>query len=326
MHDSAVPPATDACRDAETLAAWVDGGLPAGEAAAVEAHASVCGRCQAMIATLIRTLPPAPPREPWWRRRWFVAGLVPLTAAVGAIAIWIATPREPMRVRPTAEQRGAMPPTVAQPQPAPPVSSAPSSPPEQPQSLRQSLPRVDRMAKGTAREERSRTPPPAAGREEAADARLRDQPAAARPAPPAAPPPPPAAGPAPQLNETMAGFRLKAAFAEIVSPDGSVRWRIGPAGMVQRSSDQGATWDLLSSGATEDLTAGAAPSPTVCWIVGRAGTVLRTTDGRAWERVAFPERADLVAIQAEDSAAATVTTADGLTFRTTDGGRTWIRS
>ncbi len=96
--------------------------------------------------------------------------------------------------------------------------------------------------------------------------------------------------------------------------------------MIQRSADQGATWDRLSSGATEDLTAGAAPSPTVCWIVGRAGTVLRSTDGREWQRVTFPEHTDLVAVQAADSVAATVTTADGRTFRTSDGGRTWTRS
>src|SRR5206468_1936432 len=44
---------TPRCVGADTLAAWIDGGLPADEAAAVEAHASVCPRCQAMVATLI---------------------------------------------------------------------------------------------------------------------------------------------------------------------------------------------------------------------------------------------------------------------------------
>ena len=93
--------------------------------------------------------------------------------------------------------------------------------------------------------------------------------------------------------------------------------------MVQRSADGGATWTILASGATEDLTAAAAPSATVCWIVGRAGTVLLSTDGAQWRRVGFPERVDLTAIQATDSRDATVTTVDGRRFRTADGGRTW---
>ena len=80
---------------------------------------------------------------------------------------------------------------------------------------------------------------------------------------------------------------------------------------------------MAASAATQDLTAGAAPEPTVCWVVGRAGTVLVTTDGRTWQPVAFPEPVDLVAVQARDGRAATVITADGRTFRTADGGRTW---
>jgi photosystem II stability/assembly factor-like uncharacterized protein len=73
------------------------------------------------------------------------------------------------------------------------------------------------------------------------------------------------------------------------------------------------------------LSAGAAPAPTVCWIVGKAGTVLLTVDGRTWQSVAFPETADLVSITAPSADAATVTTADGRTFATTDRGRSWSR-
>jgi photosystem II stability/assembly factor-like uncharacterized protein len=51
--------------------------------------------------------------------------------------------------------------------------------------------------------------------------------------------------------------------------------------------------------------------------------VLLTTDGRSWRRVPFPEAADLAAVQAANAQAATITTADGRTFRTTDGGLTW---
>ena len=82
-------------------------------------------------------------------------------------------------------------------------------------------------------------------------------------------------------------------------------------------------WSASSSGVTEDLTAGVAPSPTVCWIVGRRGTVLLSTDGLQWRRLAFPESADLVTVQATDALTATVTTADNRRFRTADGGQTW---
>jgi photosystem II stability/assembly factor-like uncharacterized protein len=75
-----------------------------------------------------------------------------------------------------------------------------------------------------------------------------------------------------------------------------------------------------------DLVAGTAPASTVCWVVGRTGTVLLTVDGRRWERLPFPEPVDVVSVQASDARTATVTTADGRRFRSTDAGRTWARS
>ena len=63
----------------------------------------------------------------------------------------------------------------------------------------------------------------------------------------------------------------------------------------------------------------------VCWLVGRGGVVLLSTDGRNWRRVAFPEATDLSAVQATDARAASVSSADGRTFSTTDGGVTWVR-
>ena len=73
------------------------------------------------------------------------------------------------------------------------------------------------------------------------------------------------------------------------------------------------------------LTAGVAPSSNVCWLVGRFGAITLTTDGRVWRRIKFPEPADLTSVTAADARTATVTTADGRQFATTDGGRTWTR-
>jgi photosystem II stability/assembly factor-like uncharacterized protein len=61
----------------------------------------------------------------------------------------------------------------------------------------------------------------------------------------------------------------------------------------------------------------------VCWIVGAAGTVARSTDGQTWQQVTFPEAIDLSAVRASDAAHALVTATDGRTFATADGGRTW---
>jgi photosystem II stability/assembly factor-like uncharacterized protein len=74
------------------------------------------------------------------------------------------------------------------------------------------------------------------------------------------------------------------------------------------------------------LTAGASPTPSVCWLVGPAGTVLLSTDGRSWQRLAFPEAANLVAVTATDDKTASVTASDGRTFSTTDGGLMWSRA
>ena len=71
------------------------------------------------------------------------------------------------------------------------------------------------------------------------------------------------------------------------------------------------------------LTAGAAPSRDVCWLVGPSGTVVVSTDGRTWQRVPVPEAIDLTAVRASDGLNATVTAVDGRTFTTTDAGKSW---
>ncbi len=72
-----------------------------------------------------------------------------------------------------------------------------------------------------------------------------------------------------------------------------------------------------------DLVAGAAPSSSVCWVVGRAGTIIRTTDGEHWSVVASPTAEDLVTVSSGGASDATVTTSTAKSFVTTDGGATW---
>lgn len=112
-----------------------------------------------------------------------------------------------------------------------------------------------------------------------------------------------------------------------------VQWRIhGPSPLpdfpsiaaLSRSTDVGKTWQPVGIEAkTPQLAAGSAPTNTVCWIVGRAGTVLLSTDATTFRQVTKPADADLVSVRATDARSATVRTADGRTFATTDGGVTW---
>ena len=112
------------------------------------------------------------------------------------------------------------------------------------------------------------------------------------------------------------------ADARIASPTPSILWRLGTPGRIERSTDEGQSWTLQADVGVE-LLAGSASSELVCWVVGRGGMVLRTTDGERWNQVAAPTDQDLVSIDAQDAMNATTRAADGSRFVTTDGGRTW---
>lgn len=174
---------------------------------------------------------------------------------------------------------------------------------------------------------------------------------AGAPAAPVAAPPPPAP-PARQVDRAerqspdgAAGATVTTqmkALAQTVSPAAIFAspsrrslWRLGSAGRLERSTDQGQTWQPQSSGVAADLLAGAAPSDTVAWVVGRGETILRTEDGERWQRVAPPPFTqdsaaatpvrDWISVEARDALHATITSRDLRRFATADGGRTWVQ-
>jgi photosystem II stability/assembly factor-like uncharacterized protein len=113
------------------------------------------------------------------------------------------------------------------------------------------------------------------------------------------------------------------------STDPAVQWRAIGA-RLERSTDLGNTWQALTPIAkndetTSEVVAGHSPSATVCWFVGQRGLVWLSADGRSWKRLTFPEMTNLSAVTATDAKSATVTTADGRHFHTTDAGNTWVR-
>ena len=109
-----------------------------------------------------------------------------------------------------------------------------------------------------------------------------------------------------------------------IAPTSTItRWRIVNQMAVERSTDNGASWtEMTLPNLSGLITTGVAPSRLVCWLIGPDGAVYRTTNGSDFTRVEFPERVDLVSILATDANTATITTATGEKFETSDG-KTW---
>jgi hypothetical protein len=286
-------PRTEVCLDAETLAAWFDDRLSGAALESVEQHVADCAHCQAMLGAFVRSDLPA--QEAAGRApKWF-GWLVPVAAAAALVIVAVVTLRPDRAV-------------------------------EAPETMAEA-PRQEAFA-----DSREAVPPPAPPPAPAEPERRADA-AAGRnaAAPPAAVPTPPPARQAlerPSFRrevDTLA--KAEATPIEIATPDDRIRWRLAGS-VIQRTTDDGSTWEVVNSPENLDaiLTAGSSPTPTVLWAAGQAGVVLLTTDGRTARLVAFPEAVDLTAVEATDRQTATVTTADGRRFRTSDGGGTWTPS
>jgi hypothetical protein len=331
------------CIDAELMAAWADGGLPADDAERVELHLSNCERCQEVLAAFMRSQPAAAAVLPFWARpvvRWSTAGLA--AAAAVMLMVWTGQPPATGPETTMASRQSV---------PAPPPPPAP-----------------DAAGQAMAGVPKDEAPASTAKKTESAPAR-------AVAAPP--PPPPPSAtfakpmGSAANAAAVADSAREEKVAAEsvadvvIVAPDpqeiakrqaaaatgggggrgGAVglaagrtalretgspvpaRWRVLTGAKVERSLDGGATWTTanVAPGPPVIITAGSAASQQVCWLVGRSGAVFISKDGVLFERVSAPDPGDLQSVQAADALNATVKTEDDRTFTTSDGGVTWVR-
>jgi hypothetical protein len=349
-----------ACIDAETLAAWADGGLSKAEAALVEVHLADCERCTAMLATFARTIPELPAAESLWTR-WHLRWLVPVATAATVAALWVLVPSpESPQIATLKSERTIAPQAPAPAEPAPPAAPSDAKEQESRERAAASTP-ADTVA---TREES----PPAPAAEQFADARRDAEAKVAQPrslnetvavAPPppareadpaetsivdrqtarAASPPAPSTNQAPAAAAPVAGLSAESAaqravvsptggptpLIEVASPDPMTRWRVVGAGQVERTTTGGAQWERAMLPESATLTAGSSPSPSVCWLVGRTGAIYVTTDGLRFVRVPFRDRTDFVSIQAIDGRRATVVTIDGRTMRTEDQGANWIR-
>ncbi|MEO6238002.1 MAG: YCF48-related protein [Vicinamibacterales bacterium] len=308
--------AFDDCLDAELLAAWSDGALGAAERAAAEAHAAGCDRCLAMLGAMARTAPPpsAAGTPGWFSVRW----LVPLgTAAVALIALVVVlrTPDQSVPVTPPA-------PTVAVEEPRDQTPAAKRDREAAPQAAVDAF--EDKAASDKVKQNKL-AQKEVEQKEEQQQARTANESLRKDSLRPPAAASAPAAAPAEADKNARFELRREAAKAAgiIVSPQSSSQWRIDGQS-VKRSTDGGISWQIQTTGTTVDLLAGSSPSPTVCWIVGRSGTVILSTDGTTWRRLTVPQPTiDVVGVTAADRLTATVTTAPGRVYRTIDAGRTW---
>jgi Photosynthesis system II assembly factor YCF48 len=122
-----------------------------------------------------------------------------------------------------------------------------------------------------------------------------------------------------QMSSNLAGVLVH-------TPDAKVLWTVSDAGSVGRSEDGGATWKYKSLETVDRIVAGSAPTAKICWLLGEHGALYRTTDGKTWDAVPPPRVAGFgkfTGIEAQDALAATVTTANGQKFSTSDAGKTW---
>jgi Putative zinc-finger len=108
----------------------------------------------------------------------------------------------------------------------------------------------------------------------------------------------------------------------VTSPGSSITWTIHTNHVQYAENGQPApVQDFLPTNSA--IAAGSSPGGNVCWLVGAAGAVVRTTDGRNWLAANSPANVDLTGITATTAKAATVTASGGKIYVTSDGGQTW---
>ena len=307
------------CLDAETLATWMDGGLQGASRQEVEAHVAACDRCQMLLGAMARTRAAVPAiPEARVSRRW-LAWAVPLAAAATAMAIWVAVPQPPNTppapLSAPSATRAENEPAVAPFAPsAPPPTAAPVAPERKAAPLarrdaattledRQASASDSSVALPGSNEPSSQPVPKQSFEKSEAAAGV----AESAPVTPAAPEP----------------ERAKAADATANRITGRIAALASPAApSIQMLCGQ--AWTSAPSDVAGQLAGGSSPSPNVCWVVGRSGVVRLSTNRQTWQAIRFPDTTDLSRVQAFDASTAIVTTVDGRSFRTVDGGMTWM--
>jgi hypothetical protein len=312
-------PARPDCPDAALLAAWFDKSLVRGGAERVESHLGECPRCQGIVAAMARAesaaaAAPEAAQRPRWRILFEMRFLAPAVAGAFAL-VTLATVfhrrfgayrnAQPVAALQTFQESAAAARTRI-------LAKNEAAPPRQAMELQtEAMPAAPRAAAagaGAAGAPGAEMPGGATGATRYAGksvTQLKAQ--GAREA---------AAPQEPTMQTPIA----------VKSPDGSATWHVGTKGFISIVATEGGHFLVgrQDSGVKTDLLGGSAVSSKVCWVVGRAGTILLTTDGgNHWVRVQSPIGTDIAGVAAHSAQSATIRTEAGLQFSTTDGGETW---
>jgi hypothetical protein len=353
------------CPDADLLAAYADGRLPADERQQIEAHAADCPSCVQHLALLgaVGEAPtPAPARG--WLSRW--GWMVPVATTALVVAVWTSLPDDETQRAITVPHRQDAPAVMAdrgQPGQSPrdDRASAPASPAEPARQAFRATEPVDppfvaHLPPAEQRKAASPAPMPAP----LAESELV---AAEIPSPPPAPPPPamaPVPPPPPHAVASDAAEGTGAKSTEAVrvapgtEPEGraetaalqadSVLHRVAGAGApefvvetawgdryrmavgrIERSRDRGATWRAIGALPDRTLTVASCVAAARTCWAGGAAGTMLRIEGDDVRRADLPVRAGVESIAVTPEGAVTVTVAGGARFRSTDDGRTWQR-
>jgi hypothetical protein len=282
LRAAAMPPATGACLDAETAAAWADGGLDAHGMAMVESHAAGCARCQAVLAAIARTPQLAVAAEPQASRlwRWWFA---PLAATAAAVTVWMVVPQNRLTAPPApAPVESAATDLAKSNAPVEVTQAAPAAPPETRNQTGIGRDRADSTANRAEAAAPKQETQSFGARERAAEAaKVADAAAEGRVAATAPAPPAPAA-PAVALRKQVDPVADATARS---SPSPRVIWLVGRGGTVHRSID-GRTFTPVPFPETVDLTAVTASDERRATVTTVDGRRFETEDaGLTWRRL-----------------------------------------
>jgi len=335
---------TAACVDAETLAAWADGGLPKAEADAVELHLADCDRCTAMAATFARTIPDARAAEPLWTR-WHLRWLVPAATAATVAALWVLAPRpddsqiatfsRTVSDAPFVEADGAgQAPLEAKmdesaaaaelPQPGAPARRDELAQPGQPADQQQAIgDAAARLREPRQPGDLAAAPPPPAPQADRNDPRVANERTGqfAPVSPPAAAPPPRAEAASATPSQELARPTAREAAEPSAAASARAAARAPAAGPAALSAPAPPGAAVASERAATLLEI-VSPAPAVRWRIVGAGQVQRSTDGGAsWEAATLPESATVTGGSSPSPSVCWLVGRSGAIYVSTDGLR-----
>jgi hypothetical protein len=327
------------CLDAETLAAYADGGLSTKAATAVELHASNCSRCTEVLAAMERTAPAATVAEAWTLARVF-RWVAPFAAAATAVTIWIVVPqRSTVPVETTISQ------DLQVPAPVPgsgsgagsgfpvavPGSRADSSTANQTAAPRTGNAELREQTQLRDESRRERVEPQALGSVAAPAPGAPNAPSAlgAPNAPNAPVAPAPIAPSAPFAPEPSAEALARAdapqAAASAPAPAPAPPAQKFAADAVTESATAATSQRSAMSLAAKPSESISPSNPLMRWRVTQPVAVERSRDGgKTWTKTTSPAP-NVVIVRAVDGDRAVATTSDNAQFYTTNAGRSWTR-